>query len=83
LVLHLVCFYKAYCILAMRYCHVTDGGLTPWRPVYEYFLSGNQPKTSSFRLPYQLHSSSADCIRKLFKPSKDSSLLVCTRKKIF
>ena len=55
--------------------------LTPWEPIYEYIIPGFRPKTSSFRLPYQHHSSSADCARELFKPSKDSaSLLVCTRK---
>jgi len=58
--------------------------LTLWRLVYEYIVPGFQPKTSSFRLPYQRHSSSADCARELFKGSSGSaSLLVCTRKKTF
>ena len=35
--------------------------LTPWKPVYQCIVPGNQPKTSSFRLLYQRHSSSADC----------------------
>jgi len=53
--------------------------LTPWWPVCEYIVPENQPKASSFRLPYQHPSSSADCIRELFKPSEDSaSVLVCT-----
>jgi len=30
-------------------------------------------KSSIFRLYYYLHSSSADCVRDLFKPSKDSA----------
>jgi len=41
-------------------------------------------KNSSFRLPYQHHSSSADCARQMFKGSNGSaSLLDCTRKKLF
>jgi len=58
--------------------------LTPWEPGNDIFVPGNRPKTSSCRLPYQRHSSSADCARELFKPSKDlASLLGCTWKKIF
>jgi len=39
-------------------------------------------KTSSFQLPYQRPSSSADCARELFNSSNGSaSLLDCTRKK--
>jgi len=58
--------------------------LTLWESGYDIFIPRLQPKTSSFWLPYQRHSSSADCARELFKPSKDSaSLLVCTRKTIF
>jgi len=41
--------------------------------IYSYFEIGL--KNSSFRLPYQHHSSSADCTRELFKPSKDSASL--------
>jgi len=53
-------------------------------PGYNIFVLGNQPKTSSFQLPYQQHSSSADCARELFKPLKDSaSLLVCNEKTFF
>ena len=53
-------------------------------PVYKYTVPRFQPKTSSFRLPNQRHSSSADCARELFKPSKDlASLLVCTQKNFF
>ena len=40
-------------------------------------------KTSSFRLPYQRSSSSADCARELFNGSNGSASLVdCTLKKI-
>jgi len=53
-------------------------------PGYDTFVLWNWPKTSSFRLPYQLHSSSTDCTRELFKPSNDSSsLLVCNENTIF
>jgi len=48
------------------------------------FVHRYRPKTSSFQLPYQCYSSSADCARELFKGSnRSASLLVCTRKKIF
>jgi len=58
--------------------------LTPWELGYDIFIPGNRPKTSSCQLPYQRHSSSADCTRELFKPSKDlASLLVCTQKENF
>jgi len=59
--------------------------LTLWEAIYEYIVPGFQPKTSSFRLPYQHHiSSSTYCARELFKPSKHSaSLLLCTQKKFF
>jgi len=41
-------------------------------------------KNSSFRLPYQCPSSSADCARELFNGSNGSASLVdCTRKKNF
>ena len=43
-----------------------------------------RPKTSCCQLPYQRHSSSADCTRKLFKGSNGSaSPVVCTRKNFF
>jgi len=42
-----------------------------WLPGYDTFVLWNRPKTSSFRLPYQLHSSSADWARELFKPTKN------------
>jgi len=55
--------------------------LTPWH------LGGFgdfRKKTSSFWLPYQRPSSSADCARELFNGSNGSASLVdCTRKKIF
>jgi len=56
---------------------------TPWQTDYEYIVPGNWPKTSSFRLLYQRHSSYADCATELFKPSNDSATLLCTRKKCF
>jgi len=41
-------------------------------------------KNSSFRLPYQRPSSSADCARELFKGSNGlASLVDCTLKKFF
>jgi len=41
-------------------------------------------KPGIFRLTYWPHSSSADCARELFKPSKDSaSLWVCSHYKFF
>jgi len=47
----------------------------------QYIVLGNRGKTRVFRLTFQLHSSSADCARELFKPSKDSaSLWVCNEK---
>jgi len=50
--------------------------------IYSYFDFGL--KNSSFRLPYQRHSSSADCARELFNASNGSASLVdCTRKKSF
>ena len=54
---------------------------TPWR------LGGFgdfRKKNSSFRLPYQRPSSSADCARELFNGSNGSASLVdCTRQKKF
>jgi len=40
--------------------------------MYSYFDFGL--KNSSFRLPYQRHSSSADCARELFKVGQSSRL---------
>jgi len=55
--------------------------LTPWR------LGGFgdfRKKNSSFRLPYQRPSSSANCARELFNGSNGlASLVDCTRKKLF
>ena len=55
--------------------------LTPWR------LGGFgdfRKKNSSFQMPYQRPSSSADCARELFNGSNGSASLVdCTRKKNF
>jgi len=41
--------------------------LTFWEPAYNIFVLRFRPKNSSFQLPYQRHSSSADCARELFK----------------
>jgi len=50
--------------------------------IYSYFNFGL--KNSSFRLPYQRPSSSADCASELFKGSNGSASLVgCTQKKFF
>ena len=50
--------------------------------VYSYLDFGL--KNSSFRLPYQRPSSSADCAKELFKSSNGSASLVdCTLKKFF
>ena len=56
--------------------------LTRWLPAYGIFVLRFRPKNSSFRLPYQRPSSSADCARELFNGSNGSASLVdCTRKK--
>ena len=58
--------------------------LTRWEPAYGIFVLDFSLKNSSFRLPYQRPSSSADCARELFKGSNGSASLVdCTRKKFF
>jgi len=50
--------------------------------VYSYLDFGL--KNSSFRLPYQRPSSSANCAKELFKSINGSASLVdCTRKKFF
>jgi len=43
--------------------------LTLWELGYDIFVLWNRPKTSSCQLPYQHHSSSANCTRELFKGS--------------
>jgi len=56
---------------------------TLWLLVYECIVLENWGKTRVFRLTYQAHSSSADCARELFKPSKYSANLeVRNEKKI-
>jgi len=50
--------------------------------IYSYFHF--DLKISSFQLPYQRPSSSADCARELFNGLNElASLLVCTPKKKF
>jgi len=48
--------------------------LTRWQLVYEYIVPGYQSKTSRFRLPYQCHTSSANCARELYKGSNASGV---------
>jgi len=43
--------------------------LTLWELAYDIFIHRIWPKSSSFQLPYQHHSSSVDCTRELFKGS--------------
>ena len=57
------------------YCLQQTIPLTHSLPVYEYIVLGSREKTWIFRQTYQLHSSSADCIRELFDPWKDSASL--------
>ena len=55
--------------------------LTPWR-LGDF--GDFRKKNSSFRLPYQCPSSSANCTRELFKGSNGSASPVdCTQNKIF
>ena len=58
--------------------------LTLWERAYDIFVPRFRPKNSSFWLPYQRHSSTADCAKELFSGSNGlASLLDCTRKKFF
>jgi len=57
--------------------------LTLWELGYDRFVLWNSPKTSSCRLPYQHHSSSANCAGELFKGSNRSASHPCCTKKIF
>ena len=53
----------------------------PWTPWRLGGFGDFRKKNSSFRLPYQRPSSSADCARELFNGSNGSASLVdCTRK---
>ena len=73
--------FNKYFVLYTGTCVVNLFVLTHWR------LGGFgdfRKKTSSFRLPYQRPSSSADCARELFNGSNGSASLVdCTQKNIF
>ena len=61
-----------------------DWYLTIWEPAYDIFVLHFGLKNSSFRLPYQRPSSSADCARELLNGSNGSASLVnCTWKKFF
>jgi len=67
-----------------RYVSDLFNVVTLWEPAYDIFVPRFQSKNSSFRLPYQCHSSSADGTRELFNGSnRSASLLDCTWKKIF
>jgi len=51
--------------------------------VYEYIVPKFWPKTRSFRLPYQCHSSSANCTRELFNGSNVSASVLSELEKKF
>ena len=59
--------------------------LTPWELGYDMFiLSSLIQQFCCFWLLHQQHSSSSECARELFKPSKDSaSLWVCSENHFF
>jgi len=58
--------------------------LTPTEPTYKYIEPENQSKSGTFHKSHQLHNSSANYAREMFKPLKDSaSLRVCNEIKIF
>jgi len=73
-------YFNYYCF---KYSWVVlSSALTLWEPGYDIFVLWNRPKTSSCQLPYQRHSSSANCAKELFKWSNGlARLLVCTQKK--
>ena len=67
--------------ISMNGVRIQQTDSTPWRLGG---FSDFRKKNSSFRLPYQRPSSSADCATELFNGSNGSASLVeCTRKKIF
>ena len=77
-------FVHAYSVLRHAYIFIFAdlNTLTRWLPAYDIFVLRFRPKNSSFRLPYQRPSSSADCARELFNSSNGSASLVdCTHKK--
>ena len=49
--------------------------LTLWESAYEFIVPRFRQLTSSFRLPYQHHSSCGDCATELFKGSNESASL--------
>jgi len=67
----------------VRYIHRSAVNvLTLWELGYDIFVVWNGPKTSSCQLPYQRHSSSANCTKELFKGSnRSANHLICSRKK--
>ena len=68
-------------VVAYVSLYLKFNSLTLWERGYNIFVLWNRPETSSCRLLYQCHSSSANCIRELFKGSNGSaSHLDCTWK---
>jgi len=63
------CAKSIACLGGMKLKNFVSFHSTLWLPFNEYIVPGFQPKTSSFRLPYQRHSSSANCTRELFMSS--------------
>jgi len=61
------CAKSVACLGGMKLKDFVSFHSTLLQPFYEYIVPGFQTKTSSFRLSYQWHSSSADCARELFK----------------
>jgi len=64
-------------------CNSISSFLNIFRAGVRYIRTSIRPK-KRFWLPYQPHSSSADCARELFKASnRSTNRLVCTLKKFF
>ena len=80
--------FYAFVAIPLFHRSITESRMDTWVPhkrrhtIYLYLDFGL--KNSSFRLPYQRPSSSADCARELFKGSNRSTSLVdCTQKKFW
>jgi len=58
---------QMFCLVQLQIPTSLPVMLTPWKLGYDLFVLWNWPKTSSCRLPYRCHSSSADYARELFK----------------
>jgi len=68
------CAKSIVCLGGMKMKNFVSFHSTFLRPFYKDIVTGFQPKTSSFWLPYQPHSSSANCARDLFKSSNGSAV---------